>query len=91
MTSQPILRFIKVTQNATTPTRGSSGSAGLDLYSAYEYTVPSMGRKLCMTDIQVACPDGCYARIAPRSGLAYKNFIDVGGGVVDEVYRGILE
>jgi len=26
--------------------------------------------------------------VAPRSGLAVKNFIDVGAGVVDEDYRG---
>lgn len=27
-------------------------------------------------------------RIAPRSGLASKNFIDVGAGVIDADYRG---
>lgn len=31
------------------------------------------------------CPDG---RIAPRSGLASKNFIDTGAGVIDADYRG---
>jgi dUTP pyrophosphatase len=36
----------------------------------------------------VALPDGCYGRIAPRSGLAYKKGIDVGAGVVDQDYRG---
>jgi deoxyuridine 5'-triphosphate nucleotidohydrolase len=29
-----------------------------------------------------------YARIAPRSGLAWKHFIDTGAGVVDYDYRG---
>ena len=33
---------------------------------------------------------GCYGRIAPRSGLALKKFIDVGTGVVDADYRGEL-
>ena len=32
-------------------------------------------------------PD-CYGRIAPRSGLALKKFIDVGAGVIDSDYRG---
>lgn len=41
-----------------------------------------------MTDIQIELPQQCYGRIAPRSGLAAKNFIDVGAGVVDEDYRG---
>jgi len=35
-------------------------------------------------------PDGCYGRIAPRSGLALKHHIDVGGGVIDQDYRGIV-
>ena len=33
-------------------------------------------------------PSGNYGRIAPRSGLAVKNFIDVGAGVIDEDYTG---
>ncbi len=41
-----------------------------------------------MTDIQIELPTGCYGRVAPRSGLAAKNFIDVGAGVIDEDYRG---
>jgi dUTP pyrophosphatase len=35
-------------------------------------------------------PSGNYGRVAPRSGLAVKNFIDVGAGVIDEDYRGEL-
>jgi dUTP pyrophosphatase len=34
---------------------------------------------LALTDIQIAVPEDCYGRVAPRSGLAHKNFIDVGG------------
>ncbi|XP_006817345.1 deoxyuridine 5'-triphosphate nucleotidohydrolase-like [Saccoglossus kowalevskii] len=41
-----------------------------------------------MTDIQIQLPDGCYGRVAPRSGLAVKHFIDVGAGVIDQDYRG---
>lgn len=36
----------------------------------------------------MAVPLGYYGRVAPRSGLAVKNFIDVGAGVVDSDYRG---
>ena len=40
------------------------------------------------TGLQIAIPPGTYARVAPRSGLAVKHFIDTGAGVVDEDYRG---
>jgi len=42
---------------------------------------------LIKTDLQIAVPEGTYGRVAPRSGLALKNFIDVGAGVVDADYR----
>ncbi|KAK7116587.1 hypothetical protein V1264_002246 [Littorina saxatilis] len=82
------LRFAKLTKEASTPTRGSELAAGYDLYSAYDYTVPAHGKVVAKTDIQIALPEGCYGRVAPRSGLAAKHFIDVGAGVIDQDYRG---
>lgn len=58
--------------------------------SAYDCVIPARGKMVVKTDIQIELPEGCYGRIAPRSGLAAKNFIDVGAGVVDEDYRGNL-
>ncbi|KAM8876653.1 deoxyuridine 5'-triphosphate nucleotidohydrolase, mitochondrial [Synchiropus picturatus] len=84
----PVLRFAKLSEHATTPTRGSLRAAGYDLYSAYDYTIEPMGKAVVKTDLQIAVPHGCYGRVAPRSGLAVKHFIDVGAGVVDEDYRG---
>ncbi|XP_054626445.1 deoxyuridine 5'-triphosphate nucleotidohydrolase, mitochondrial isoform X2 [Dunckerocampus dactyliophorus] len=83
-----VLRFAKLTEHATTPTRGSAKAAGYDLYSAYDYSIGPMDKAIVKTDIQIAVPHGCYGRVAPRSGLAAKHFIDVGAGVVDEDYRG---
>uniref|UniRef100_A0A2C9KJ08 Deoxyuridine 5'-triphosphate nucleotidohydrolase n=1 Tax=Biomphalaria glabrata TaxID=6526 RepID=A0A2C9KJ08_BIOGL len=48
----------------------------------------SAGKEIVKTDIQISVPDGCYGRVAPRSGLAAKSFIDVGAGVIDQDYRG---
>lgn len=80
----------KLSDNAVLPTRGSDIAAGLDLYSA-EYTViPSKDKALVKTDIALSIPEGCYGRIAPRSGLAAKHFIDVGAGVIDRDYTGNL-
>jgi dUTP pyrophosphatase len=77
--NESILRFAKLTDNAYTPTKGSQYAAGFDLYSAYDYVIAPQGKVLALTDIQIALPENCYGRVAPRSGLAHKNFIDVGG------------
>lgn len=48
-------------------------------FSAYDYIIPAMGKIVAKTDIQIALPDGCYGRVAPRSGLAATHHIDIGG------------
>lgn len=82
------LRFVRMTENGYAPTRGSPDAAGYDLYSAYDYEIQPRCKSLCLTDIQIAVPNGTYGRVAPRSGLAHKHFIDVGAGVIDRDYRG---
>lgn len=83
-----VLRFMKISSNAYAPTKGSLLSAGFDLYSAYNYVIPSKGKQCCLLDLRIAVPEGCYGRIAPRSLLAHNNFINVGAGVIDYDYRG---
>ena len=78
---ESILRFAKLSHNATAPTKATVHAAGYDLYSAYDYTIQPMDKVLALTDIQIAVPENCYGRIAPRSGLAHKFFIDVGGKI----------
>lgn len=82
------LQVAKLSEHAIIPTRGSALAAGYDLYSAYDYVAPARGKVLAKTDIQICVPRGTYGRVAPRSGLAWKNHIDIGAGVVDEDYRG---
>ncbi|XP_013365760.1 PREDICTED: deoxyuridine 5'-triphosphate nucleotidohydrolase, mitochondrial isoform X2 [Chinchilla lanigera] len=85
------LRFMRLSEHATAPTRGSALAAGFDLYSAYDYTIPPMEKALVKTDIQIALPSGCYGRVAPRSGLAAKHFIDVGVKKGDRIAQLICE
>uniref|UniRef100_A0A1B6CLU9 Deoxyuridine 5'-triphosphate nucleotidohydrolase n=1 Tax=Clastoptera arizonana TaxID=38151 RepID=A0A1B6CLU9_9HEMI len=83
-----LLRFKKLSNKAFAPSKGSEYAAGFDLKSAGAHVIPPHGKGLVLTDIQIALPEGCYGRIAPRSGLAWKNHIDVGAGVIDRDYRG---
>jgi dUTP pyrophosphatase len=73
---------------AKVPTRGSEYSAGYDLYSTEELDIFPNERKLIKTDISLDIPNGLYCRIAPRSGLAFKNGLDVLAGVIDEDFSG---
>lgn len=77
-----------LSENAKVPTQGTPFSAGYDLYAAEATVVPRLGRKLIKTNVSMAIPMNHYGRIAPRSGLAYKNGIDVLAGVIDSDYRG---
>ncbi|KAL0438556.1 UNVERIFIED_CONTAM: Deoxyuridine 5'-triphosphate nucleotidohydrolase [Sesamum latifolium] len=84
----PFLRVKKLSEKAILPSRGSPLSAGYDLSSAVETKVPARGKALIPTHLRIAVPEGTYARVAPRSGLAWKHSIDVGAGVIDADYRG---
>ena len=86
-----ILRFKKLSENATTPVRSSPHSAGLDLFSAESKIIGPCDRARIRTDIAIKLPPGTYGRIAPRSGLAANHFIGIGGGVIDPDFIGGIE
>ena len=82
----------KLSPDAIIPTRASQGSVGYDLYSTEDTVVPCQcGRVIVGTGIAVGLPEGVYARIAPRSGLAAKHCIDIGAGVIDPDYTGEIK
>lgn len=78
----------KLNDLAILPAKGSSHCAGYDLSSIEDYILMPMERKLFKTGLSISIPNGLYGRIAPRSGLAFKDGIDVLAGVIDEDYRG---
>lgn len=77
--------------NAKIPTKNYS-SAGFDLYSVEEVVIPKNDRCLIGTGVVISTfPVETYGRIAPRSGLAWKNGLNVGAGVIDPDYRGEIK
>ena len=81
----------KLVDSAQLPTRSSEAAVGYDLHSVNGYVILPGRRAIVSTGISVQMPPGVYGRIAPRSGLAVKNGIDVGGGVIDPDYTGELK
>lgn len=85
------LLFKKLTATAQIPQKANRTDAGYDLYAdlglGEKITLYAGTRLLIHTSIAVVTPPGTYMRVAPRSGLAFKNGIDVLAGVIDEGYR----
>jgi dUTP pyrophosphatase len=82
------LKVKRLSENARLPVRASAGAAGYDLFAAEDQIINAASRRVIKTDISIAVPAMHYGRIAPRSGLSFKNGIDIGAGVIDEDYTG---
>ena len=84
------LRVKRLHENARLPQRASALAAGADLFCAHSCTLAPGERSLVPTGLALEVPAGYYGRVAPRSGLAVRNGIDVMAGVIDADYRGEL-
>ncbi len=87
------LKIKKLKENAKIPTRGTQGSAGLDLCACIDesITLNCGDTALIPTGIAIALPSADYgAFVFPRSGIAVKHGIGLlnSVGVIDSDYRG---
>jgi dUTP pyrophosphatase len=80
--------LINTTDPNFVPKRADTGSAGYDVLSRVDLNISPGHRALIPTGFAIEIPSDHYGRIAPRSGLANKNGLDVLGGVIDSSYRG---
>jgi dUTP diphosphatase len=84
------LRFIKLNEKATLPTRAHDSDAGLDLYAAEAARLVPGARVSIGTGLAVAVPEGLAGLVLPRSGLALKHGVTLvnSPGLIDPGYRG---
>jgi dUTP diphosphatase len=84
------LRFIRLKDKATLPTRAHENDAGLDLYSAESARIVPGARVSVGTGLAVAIPDGLAGLVLPRSGMALKHGVTLvnSPGLIDPGYRG---
>lgn len=96
--SNPTMKIYRA-PGATMPSRGSDDAAGYDLSAClitedgcHSTAELNPGERMAIpTGIYVRVPDDHYGRVAPRSGLAFKNGIDVLAGVIDCDYTGEIK
>ncbi len=89
--SSDFLGFYLCHPDAILPTRANPDDAGYDLSSVEDIVIPPRDRALVSTGLKLLLPANTYGRVAPRSGLAVKNGIHVGAGVIDGGYRGLVK
>lgn len=87
------LKIKKVRENAKLPTRGTVGSAGMDLYACIDEPITLNGgdKAVIPTGIAIGLDNPEYAAfVYARSGLAIKHGIGLlnSVGVIDSDYRG---
>jgi len=85
------MRYMKLTDTAIAPTRGTPGSAGIDLYADHDVLVSCGASVMLGTGIAVEVPEG-YVGLLMRSsvgkaGVSLANAV----GVIDSDYRGEIK
>jgi dUTP pyrophosphatase len=81
------IKFKRLSEDAIQPKRQTLGSAGYDLHSKHEITIPSESQKTIYTGISMSIPKGYYGEIKSRSSFASRGF-HVEAGVIDSDYTG---
>jgi len=82
------IKIKKVKENAIVPAYAHPGDAAMDLFSAEDCIIAPGKRRLVLTGISMELPEGYFASIRDKSGLAYKRGITTLGGVIEYTYRG---
>lgn len=93
------IKVKRLSSSSVMPVKGTSHAAGFDLFAAAAVTVPAcavddssgivrIGTAVVPTGLSFEIPAGHYGRIVERSGMAFRQGLHSGAGVIDADYRG---
>ncbi|MDR0744858.1 MAG: dUTP diphosphatase [Holosporales bacterium] len=85
------INFCKLDKNSEIPSRETNGSAGYDLRACLNENCKLAAGKfeVINTGIAIELPEGFFAMVCSRSGLAAKHGISMPSpGIIDSDYRG---
>ena len=82
------LKFLRLVPEAKLPCFAHPKDAGMDVFTVEDYTLKPGERHGFKTGIASEIPPGFFIRFAPKSGLSFKDGIDLLAGVIDAEYRG---
>eukprot|EP00957_Ditylum_brightwellii_P198667 15141831-Ditylum_brightwellii.AAC.1 len=76
----PIKSTIAKSNHELLPAQATPHSVGYNIHAIADTSIPPNSRKAISTGLSMAIAPGLYGRLAPRSGLALKHYIDIGAG-----------
>lgn len=90
------LQVSLLTASAKAPTRGTTLAAGYDIYICEPDSIEPHSRKALRTGISIGIPTlpdpfKVYASLRSRSGLSFREGVEVGAGVIDTDYDNELK
>ena len=86
--SQGVLECVPTSPLAKLPIRATPGAAGLDLFATQALVIQPRSHALVSLGMAMRLPADKQGVIFARSGLALRNMMVCGGGVIDQDYRG---
>lgn len=91
MLKKPLMRFLKVHEDAQLPKKNHEDDAGWDIFAVEDKIIPAKSKETVDVGLKLAFLEpGYWIRVASRSGLSFKNGILAHPGVIDNGYRGEL-
>lgn len=85
------MKFLNLSQNQNPLVKSRQSDAGTDIKSNEHVILDAYGGRATIdTGVVIIGEPGKYCQLAERSGLASKNGIILGGGVIDSEYRGTV-
>ena len=87
----PIMKIVRLAEKVILPQRGSTGSAGLDLYSSQRQVAPAWEITRVPLSFAVQTPWGFFLDIRSVVGLAWEHKVFCLPGFIDPDARGMVE
>ncbi|MCC6198768.1 dUTP diphosphatase [Candidatus Nomurabacteria bacterium] len=82
------LNIKKLHPDATLPTKGHPGDAGIDFYTLEEVVFAPRAQMRVPTGIALEIPDGHVGLVWDKSSISFNNHLKIMGGVIDAGFRG---
>lgn len=88
---RPILKYIKITPDAVTPTKANFSDVGYDISITGQHKVLGTNTALYNTGLKLEIPIGYYVELVPRSSISKSGYMLANSiGIIDCSYKGEL-